>query len=307
MREHPDGGPARGQARVSFSRFSLGRQLLGLLLVVHPLPSALYVLAVGLFAFVAAAAAHTTPAPGTLARALVGVACSQIAIGAINDYRDRALDAATKPGKPLVRGLIAPWEAPALAILATLALLLVVAPLGALALLLVALIEGLGLAYDLWFKGTLVSGLLYALYFPLIPLLAWVVFGRWQPFIPWLVPLGAALGVAMNVANSLPDLEDDLAAGVRGLPHLLGLRRGLLLVWLTPPAVLALLWALALTRIVPARPVPLLLASAAGLLSVALAAWRYARGPSPATLRGNFFLQAFGVVALATGWLAAVA
>ena len=30
-----------------------------------------------------------------------------------------------------------------------------------------------------------ISALLYAVYFPLIPLLAWSVFGHAQPFLPW--------------------------------------------------------------------------------------------------------------------------
>jgi predicted acyl esterase len=46
----------------------------------------------------------------------------------------------------------------------------------------------------------------------------WAVFGHRQSFLPWLVPVGAVLGVAMNIANTLPDLENDLAGGVRGLP-----------------------------------------------------------------------------------------
>jgi 4-hydroxybenzoate polyprenyltransferase len=36
------------------------------------------------------------------------------------------------------------------------------------------------------------------------------------------VAAGAALGAAAHFANVAPDLEDDLATGVRGLPHRLG-------------------------------------------------------------------------------------
>lgn len=285
----------------------VSQRLRGLLLVVHPLPSSMYVLAVWLFAVVAGAASGRPLAAGTVARVLLAVSCAQIAIGALNDYRDRALDAAAKPSKPIVRGWVAPREALTLVLLASAAALALALPLGLVALVLIALIEGLGVAYDLWFKGTLVSGMLFALYFPLIPLLAWAVFGRWQPFLPWLVPLGALLGVAMNVANTLPDLHSDMAGGIRGLPHRLGLRQGLLLAWLAPPLALALLWALDLTRVVPARGGALLAATAAGLLSVALAMLLYRRWPVPQTLRTSFYIQALGIVILATGWLAAVA
>ena len=40
----------------------------------------------------------------------------------------------------------------------------------------------------------------------------------------WLVTAGGALGAAAHLANVAPDLEDDLATGVRGLPHRLGAR-----------------------------------------------------------------------------------
>ena len=36
------------------------------------------------------------------------------------------------------------------------------------------------------------------------------------------VAAGAALGAAAHLANVAPDLEDDLATGVRGLPHRMG-------------------------------------------------------------------------------------
>jgi 4-hydroxybenzoate polyprenyltransferase len=168
-------------------------------------------------------------------------------------------------------------------------------------------IEALGLAYDLGFKGTWVSGLLYAVYFPLIPLLAWAVFGRWQPFLPWIVPLGAALGVAMNVANTLPDLESDRAAGVRGLPHLLGMRWGLTICWGVPPLCAAVLLVLDLIGAVPAHLAGLVVATLAACGSTALAVLRYARAPSLCILRSNFYLQAYGVVVLAISWIAAVA
>jgi 4-hydroxybenzoate polyprenyltransferase len=45
------------------------------------------------------------------------------------------------------------------------------------------------------------------------------------PLAPWwLVSAGGALGAAAHLANVAPDLEDDLATGVRGLPHRLGAR-----------------------------------------------------------------------------------
>ncbi len=280
---------------------------LGFLLVTHPIPSAMYVVAVGLFSWLAAVAAHRPLDPGDLARVLIGMGCAQAAIGATNDYCDREHDAIGQPSKPIVRGLVTPDQALGLAVVCSGALLLLITPLGLVPLVLGLLVEGIGLAYDLGFKGTPVSGLLYAVYFPLIPLLAWAVFGRWQPFLPWVLPLGGALGIAMNVANSLPDLDTDAAQEVQGLPHLLGLRRGLAVAWSTPPAALALLWLLSVIGVVPAHRGAMLIATAATVLSVALAIGLYVWRPQPATLRLTFIVQALGVVGLATAGLAAVA
>src|SRR5207237_3602661 len=44
----------------------------------------------------------------------------------------------------------------------------------------------------------------------------------------WAWPIGALAAVAVHLADSLPDLETDRAAGVRGLVPRLGLRRAAL-------------------------------------------------------------------------------
>ncbi len=291
------------------NRFSLLlRHLRGLVLVTHPLPSALYVVATAILAWLAAATVHTRPGAGPLALVLVVVAAAQIAIGSTNDFCDREVDAAgDRREKPLVSGLIHSWEAVALAAVASAVVILAVLPLGLVVCILGLLILGLGLAYDLRFKGTPLSAVLFALYFPLFPLLAWTVFGRWQPFLLWLVPFGAALGIAMNISNTLPDLQTDLAAGMRGLPHLLGLKWGAALAWTTPLVVLVCMWLLDLARLVPAEGAGLIIASAGGLVAGLLPPALYLRHPAPETLRLAFIFQGVGIVTLAGGWIAAVA
>jgi 4-hydroxybenzoate polyprenyltransferase len=278
-----------------------------MLLVTHPIPSLMYVTAVALFSVLAAYSSGHTIIPATLARVLVGVGCAQVAIGTLNDYMDRELDAQSGRSKPLVMGRITPRMALGQVICATILLLLLFMPLGWVALLLGMLIEGLGLAYDLGLKSTPFSGLLYAVYFPLIPLLAWVVFGSYQPFLWWVLPFGAGLGLAMNIANTLPDLESDTEAGVRGLPHLLGLRNGLAVVWIIPPAIYLVMALLNLFGIVPAQPFGLALAGVAATLPVAIAALLYFRRPDTQTLRITFYIQALGVVAMSAAWFFAVA
>ena len=50
-----------------------------------------------------------------------------------------------------------------------------------------------------------------------------------HPWPPWWAPAaGALLGFGAHFANVLPDLRDDAATGVRGLPQRLGARNGVI-------------------------------------------------------------------------------
>src|SRR5918997_3657047 len=91
---------------------------------------------------------------------------------------------------------------------------------GALLLVLVAS----GWAYNAGLKRTAASVLPYVTGFGALPA-GVVAAAPGAPAAPWwLVVAGAALGTAAHLANVAPDLEDDLATGVRGLPHRLGAR-----------------------------------------------------------------------------------
>src|SRR5450759_2992056 len=79
-----------------------------------------------------------------------------------------------------------------------------------------------GWAYNLGLKATVLSWLPYAIAFGMLPAVATLSASppRWPA--PWALSAGALLGVAAHLANVLPDLGDDAATGVRGLPHRLG-------------------------------------------------------------------------------------
>jgi 4-hydroxybenzoate polyprenyltransferase len=79
-----------------------------------------------------------------------------------------------------------------------------------------------GHAYNLWFKSTSLSWLPYAVAFGSLPWIVWLA-GP-DPSAPawWMVVAASALGVAAHFLNTLPDLADDDATGVRGLPHRIG-------------------------------------------------------------------------------------
>ncbi|MGY1806155.1 UbiA family prenyltransferase [Blastococcus sp. SYSU D00669] len=151
------------------------------------------------------------------------VLAGQASIGWSNDWLDADRDqAVARPDKPVVQGAVAPstlrvaaLAAAALAVV--LSLLLGVVP-GLLLLLLVAS----GWAYNAGLKRTAASAVPYLVGFGALPA-GVVAAAPGTPAAPWwLVASGAALGGAAHLANVAPDLEDDLATGVRGLPHRIG-------------------------------------------------------------------------------------
>lgn len=195
------------------------RAALGLLGACHPVPAA----AVTLLA-AALAVAVGRGLPGT-AVTVAAVAAGQLSVGWCNDRADLGRDlAAGRRDKPAAAGTVSPT---AVAVAAGLALLSCV-PLslaagraaGAVHLLAVAA----AWAYNLRLKATAVSWLPYAVAFGLLP--AFVTLGLpgapWPP--AWLTAGAALLGAGAHFANVLPDIEDDLATGITGLPHRLGAR-----------------------------------------------------------------------------------
>ncbi|HEX6543830.1 MAG TPA: UbiA family prenyltransferase [Ktedonobacterales bacterium] len=285
---------------------SISQRLGGLVRVTHPVPVAMYMLLMVVLAPLAALSGHRALSTEVVVRLVLAMGCAQASIGILNDYCDRALDAASKPRKPLVRGTVQPGEALALVVMLAGLAVIAAQPFGLGAVLILCAIMALGFAYDLRFKGTWVSALLFALHFPLLPIFVWVALSVWQPFLPWILPLGAALGIAMNIANSLPDLSEDIAAGVRGLPHVLGLRRNLALVWGIPPALSLLIWLLHLAGWVPGLPFWLAVATLVAVVTTVATVLLYRRRPTAATLTVNFYIQAFGAMAFAACWLVAV-
>jgi heme o synthase len=158
---------------------------------------------------------------------LIGAAVltGQLCVGWLNDVLDAGRDHATgRADKPIAAGDVARRTVVAAASCAGAAcipLSLAVGPLpGALHLVGV----GSALGYDAGLKATAASVVPYVVSFGLLPV--FVVLG-WAA-VPWWLPLaGALLGAGAHFANVLPDLADDEATGVRGLPHRIGGRASL--------------------------------------------------------------------------------
>jgi len=288
----PDAGdlfPRVNGARVALAWFRL----------LHPFPSFLVTLASALFAELAAGGHAPVD---RLTRLVLSVACSQFAIGSANDVIDRALDAATKPWKPIARGLIRPRSAAILALALSVVCLALSASLGAATLAAASLGLGCGLLYDVWLKRTSWSWLPYGVALPTLPIWAWAAMDKLTARLLPAYPLGLLLGLALHLANTLPDLEGDRAFGVRGLTHALGLRRSLQLCWGAIALAQALTLVLAPLLHYHGPGYPAGFATSLALLALSMAL--YTARPTQRTLQINFGVLALAALALALGWLA---
>jgi 4-hydroxybenzoate polyprenyltransferase len=249
----------------------VGTRVLALVRSCHPEPTV-------------AVTAMATALAVTTGRGAVGVLLvagavltGQLSIGWLNDRldadRDRAVGRADKP----VAGGAVPTRAVAVAAVVAAVLcvpLSLASGLLAGALHLVAVAGGL--AYDLGLKATRASVLPYALSFGLLPV--FVVLGAGGAVPWWLPTAGALLGSGAHFANALPDLDDDRATGVLGLPHRLGAAGSRI-------AAAALLLAasvvLGVGVVMAGAPVPAPLVVAAPLVAAAVLGVGFARGRRP--------------------------
>jgi len=155
------------------------------------------------------------------------VFAGQLVIGWSNDLLDAGRDTAVGRGdKPLATGELSANAASVALGVAAIAAVGLSAALGwRSALVHLVLMVGSGIAYNLGLKATVWSPLPYVVAFGSLP--AVVSLAATPPGPPriWIVAASAALGAAAHFLNTLPDLADDAATGIRGLPHRIGGRR----------------------------------------------------------------------------------
>jgi 4-hydroxybenzoate polyprenyltransferase len=159
--------------------------------------------------------------------ALVGVCCAvgatQLAVGWVNDWLDADRDRQSgRRDKPVAAGEVSRRTVGAAGLLAAVAIPLLGLPFGASATILISLVGIFALLYDWPLKSTVFSVVPYLVAFGLLPAFVVVALPGHPPPPAWLVAAGALLGGGAHFANVLPDLADDAATGVRGLPHRLG-------------------------------------------------------------------------------------
>jgi 4-hydroxybenzoate polyprenyltransferase len=277
---------------------------LGFFLLCHPVPVLLHTIAVALFA-VLASWSHI--AWTTLLLVIAAHTSMQFSIAVFNDYFDRRLDCEShKVSKPIVRGFVRPIEALLLGVFWLSLMILLLLPLPPLAILLSVIYLILGQSYNLGLKSTPWSGIVFALAIPLIPIYAFVGVGHAAPFVFWLFPVAALLGIVLNLANSLPDIRSDAAQHARTLAVVLGVRGTQIVCPLLILAAEVLILGLAVTGIVIAHAAILgltLLLSA--LLVMIIAFWNEKRFPLQTPQR-YFLVVVLNCLVLAAGWLLSI-
>ena len=209
-----------GETQIEVAGVRRTRPALALLRASHPEPTVMVTaLAVAL------AVSTGRAAPGVLAVA-AAVLAGQLSVGWHNDWLDAGRDAASgRPDKPVAAGDISRRTVARCALAALFAAVPLSFASGWRAGLVHVTAVLLAWAYNARLKATVVSFLPYAVAFPL--LVAFVTLGgpaaSWPPW--WALAAAALLGCSAHLVNVVPDLADDQATGVRGLPHMLGRSR----------------------------------------------------------------------------------
>lgn len=198
----------------------------------------------------------------------LAVLAGQLSVGWSNDWLDARRDVAVgRADKPVVTGLVTAATLRAAALVALGACVVLSLATGLLPGAVHVVAVGVAWSYNALLKATWWSWAPYAVSFGLLAVFVVLAApGAGRPA-PWAVAAAALLGVGAHVANTLPDLEDDAATGVRGLPHRLGRRASSVLA----PVLLAAASALVVTA-PPTPPGPVTWALGAVAVVLALAA-----------------------------------
>ncbi|MCU1440679.1 MAG: 1,4-dihydroxy-2-naphthoate prenyltransferase [Rhodoglobus sp.] len=158
---------------------------------------------------------------------LLGLAflANQVSVGLSNDWIDADRDRAVgRTDKPVAQGRIGAGAVRNAAFIGAALAILLTTPLGWPATIAHAVFIASAWSYNVVLKSTPLSVLPYIVSFGLLPLVVTLALPEPAAASPWAMLAGALLGVSAHFANVLPDLADDAATGVRGLPHRVGRR-----------------------------------------------------------------------------------
>jgi 4-hydroxybenzoate polyprenyltransferase len=227
----------------------------------------------------------------------VAVLSGQLSIGWSNDAVDARRDHAVgRRDKPVAAGSVSVLTVALAAVVGLLVTIPSSLALGWRAGLAQLVGVASGWAYNVGLKSTVWSWVPFGLAFGALPAVATLPLSThpWPAW--WALVAGALVGVSAHLGNVLPDLAEDEATGVRGLPHRIGPT------WTVGLGLTAALAAGILVVLGPGGPPPAL--SWVGLVAAAaVSAWAFCvvrRRPSTqAAFYATMLVAAIGVVLLA--------
>lgn len=240
-------------------------------------------------------AAGSVPSADRLVPYLLAVLCTQMAIGAHNDYCDRALDAAAKPFRAIPSGLITPKFVIELCVALTVIGVALTVPLGMRLVALGVIGTGAGFIYNAKLKGTPFAWAPFWVALPALAIASFELAGEYQPRLLLTYVIGLPLVVSVYLADTLIDVESDRTHGSRGFGAWLGPVRARLLCW----ACVALGYVLALAFWPSDGSPGILLAVSVMLLLTAIISDRLG------VRRVHWLAIMLAVIALAADWLRA--
>jgi 4-hydroxybenzoate polyprenyltransferase len=199
----------------------------------HPGPS---ILVTVVFVAIAGLAGRSVPDATRILQLIGTMLPIQLCIGVVNDVVDLPADTVAQPYKPLARAVLrrstAAWIGAILGAIglgAAATINLATFGLGVAAL-------GAGLSYDFGLRRTVLSWVPWWGGMAVLPLMAYASAGSIPSKLLALIPLAALIALGLQVANALPDIETDRAAGVASFPVLLGTGAAR---WVGPTALVA--------------------------------------------------------------------
>jgi len=275
--------------------------LVGFFWLCHPGPIVFNGIAVTVFALLASwGDIHWK----ILALAVSAHIAMQLSIAILNDYCDRERDVLSKKNKPIVRGLVLPREALFTSLFMMLVMVVLLIPLNRGALLISVIYLALGQSYNLGLKTTPWGGVVFSLAIPLLPVYGFVAVNHFVPLVLWQMPVTAPLGLALHLANTLPDIEQDAANQLRNIAVVLGVRRSMIATSLLILLAAAVIMVLKITGLIPAQAWLLFPTWITAILSVAVLYVVFGSRTSHQARQTYFYFVVLTCLVLAGGWIA---
>lgn len=241
-------------------------------------------------------AAGDVPPAGRLIPYLLAVLCTQMAIGAHNDYCDRALDAAAKPWRAIPAGLLSPKFVLELVIVLVVAGVALSVPLGGKIVALGVAGTGAGFVYNAKLKGTPFAWVPFWIALPSLVIASFELAREYDSRLLLTFVIGLPLVVSVYLADTIIDIDSDRKHGSAGFGAGLGQMRARLLCW----ACVAIGYVVTLALWPPDGSPGVLFGVSIGLLVTGIVSDRMGIG------RVHWLAIMLAVIALAADWLRAI-